>query len=45
MASRIEPLLTVVDLDACPDDNNRYELIGGELSCRALQAFLTNVCF
>lgn len=31
MASRIEPLLTVAELDACPDDNNRYELIGGEL--------------
>lgn len=31
MASRIEPLLTVAALDACPDDNNRYELIGGEL--------------
>lgn len=31
MASRIEPLLTVADLDACPDDGNRYELIGGEL--------------
>ncbi|MBA2702337.1 MAG: Uma2 family endonuclease [Blastocatellia bacterium] len=31
MASRIEPLLTVADLDACPNDNNRYELIGGEL--------------
>ena len=31
MASRIEPLLTVADLDAYPDDNNRYELIGGEL--------------
>ncbi len=31
MASRVEPLLTVADLDACPDDNNRYELIGGEL--------------
>jgi Uma2 family endonuclease len=31
MASRIEPLLTVADLDACPDDNNRYELIEGEL--------------
>src|SRR5437764_5727967 len=31
MAARIEPLLTVADLDACPDDNNRYELIGGEL--------------
>jgi Uma2 family endonuclease len=32
MASRIEPLLTVADLDAYPDDDgNRYELIGGEL--------------
>jgi Uma2 family endonuclease len=32
MASRIEPLLTVADLDAFPDDDgNRYELINGEL--------------
>jgi Uma2 family endonuclease len=32
MASRIEPLLTVADLDALPDDDgNRYELVGGEL--------------
>jgi Uma2 family endonuclease len=31
MAARIDPLLTVADLDACPDDNNRYELIEGEL--------------
>jgi Uma2 family endonuclease len=31
MASRIEGLVTVADLDAFPDDNNRYELIGGEL--------------
>src|SRR6267143_5826366 len=32
MASTIEPLLTVADLDAFPeDDGNRYELIGGEL--------------
>ncbi len=31
MASRIEPLLTVADLDVCPDDGNRYELIEGEL--------------
>ena len=31
MAARIEPLLTVAELDACPDDNNRYELIEGEL--------------
>ena len=32
MASTIEPLLTVADLDVYPDDDgNRYELIGGEL--------------
>ena len=32
MASKIESLLTVADLDAFPeDDGNRYELIGGEL--------------
>ena len=31
MAARIEPLLTVADLAACPEDNNRYELIEGEL--------------
>ena len=32
MASKIEPLLTVADLDAFQeDDGNRYELIGGEL--------------
>jgi Uma2 family endonuclease len=32
MASKIEPLLTVADLEAFPDDDgNRYELIGGEL--------------
>ena len=31
MAAKIEPLLTVADLDLCPDDNNRYELIDGEL--------------
>ena len=32
MASTIEPLLTVADLDSFPDDDgNRYELIAGEL--------------
>jgi Uma2 family endonuclease len=32
IASRIEPPLTVADLDAFPDDDgNRYELINGEL--------------
>lgn len=31
MAAKVEPLLTLEDLDACPDDGNRYELIEGEL--------------
>ncbi len=31
MSSKIEPLLTVADLDATPDDGNRYELMEGEL--------------
>ena len=31
MAARIEPLVTVDDLDATPEDGNRYEVIEGEL--------------
>ena len=31
MATRIEPLMTVDDLDAMPEDGNRYEVIEGEL--------------
>ena len=31
MATHIEPLLTVADLDMMPDDGNRYELIEGEI--------------
>ncbi|MBA2526936.1 MAG: Uma2 family endonuclease [Pyrinomonadaceae bacterium] len=31
MTTRIQPLITVAQLDACPDDGNRYELIEGEL--------------
>ena len=31
MATRIQPLITIAELDACPDDGNRYELIEGEL--------------
>ena len=34
MATRIQPLITVAELDACPDDGNRYELIEGELFVR-----------
>ncbi|MEJ7708302.1 MAG: Uma2 family endonuclease [Pyrinomonadaceae bacterium] len=31
MSAKIEPLLTVSDLDALPDDGNRYELFDGEI--------------
>jgi Uma2 family endonuclease len=31
MSTQIEPLLTLADLDAMPDDGNRYEIIEGEL--------------
>ena len=31
MAATIEPLMTVDDLDAMPEDGNRYEVIEGEL--------------
>ena len=31
MAANFEPILTIADLDAIPEDGNRYELIEGEL--------------
>jgi Uma2 family endonuclease len=31
MSTQIEPLLTINDLEAMPDDGNRYEVIEGEL--------------
>jgi Uma2 family endonuclease len=31
MSTPVEPLLTIDDLDAMPDDGNRYEIIEGEL--------------
>jgi Uma2 family endonuclease len=31
MKTQIEPLLTIDDLDAMPEDGNRYELIEGEI--------------
>ncbi|MGH9765443.1 MAG: Uma2 family endonuclease [Blastocatellia bacterium] len=31
MSTHVEPMLTVADLDAMPDDGNRYEIIEGEL--------------
>ena len=31
MSTKVDPLLTVSDLDLMPDDENRYELFEGEL--------------
>lgn len=31
MSAKVEPILTVDDLDSLPDDGNRYELFEGEL--------------
>jgi Uma2 family endonuclease len=31
MAAKLEPILTIADLDSMPEDGNRYELIEGEL--------------
>jgi Uma2 family endonuclease len=31
MSAQVLPILTVKDLDLMPDDDNRYELIGGEI--------------
>jgi Uma2 family endonuclease len=31
MSAKVEPLLTIADLKALPDDENRYELFDGEL--------------
>lgn len=31
MSAKVEPLLTIADLDAMPDDGNRYELFEGEI--------------
>src|SRR5947207_12322172 len=31
MSTTVLPLLTVADLDALPEDDRKYELIGGEL--------------
>jgi Uma2 family endonuclease len=31
LAAKLEPILTIADLDAMPEDGNRYEVIEGEL--------------
>jgi Uma2 family endonuclease len=31
MTAKVEPMLTVADLDLMPDDNKRYEIVEGEL--------------
>ena len=43
MSTLVEPLLTIDDLDAMPDDGNRYELIEGNYSCSVLPGFSCKV--
>ena len=31
MAAKIEPMLTIADIDSMPEDGNRYEVIEGEI--------------
>jgi Uma2 family endonuclease len=50
MAAKLEPILTIADLDSMPEDGNRYELIEGELfvSCAPSlthQEVVANVIF
>jgi len=50
MATNIEPLMTIVDWEAMPEDGNRYEIIEGELfvSCSpglTHQEVLGNIVF
>ncbi|MGH9943567.1 MAG: Uma2 family endonuclease [Pyrinomonadaceae bacterium] len=50
MSAKVEPLLTISDLDALPNDGNRYELFDGEIivSCAPglpHQRILTNIIF
>ena len=50
MTTKIEPLMTIADLEAMPDDGNRYEIIEGELfvSCSpglTHQRVLGNILF
>jgi Uma2 family endonuclease len=40
MKSYIEPPLTIADLEATPDDGNRYELIEGELYVSTAPSYL-----
>ena len=43
MSARIEPIVTVEDLDAMPEDGNRYEVIEGELHVSRAPDFIHQV--
>lgn len=45
MAAKIEPLMTVDDLEAMPDDTNRYEVIEGELFVSRAPRLLHQIVF
>jgi len=42
-AHRSPVLLTVADLEATPDDGNRYEVIDGELYVSAAPGFMVKI--
>src|SRR5260370_35881998 len=39
MKARIEPLLTMADVEAMPDDGTRYEIVEGELYMSAAPSY------
>jgi hypothetical protein len=38
MSAKVEPLLTITDLDALPEDGNRHELVDGNYLYHAPQS-------
>lgn len=43
MSAQVEPIMTVEDLDAMPEDGNRYEVIEGELFVSRAPDFLHQI--
>ena len=43
MSTHIEPVVTIDDLAAVPEDGNRYEVIGGELFVSRAPAFIHQI--
>jgi hypothetical protein len=41
MSAKVDPILTVADLDLMPDDENRYEVFEGEVFVSRAPVYLT----